>query len=914
MFEKDQFVEYVGAASGSSYASGLSNIERLYGVDIDGEYEKDSCNELLSRLDELKRETGITQAELSNRQNRYSNLKKYIEFRNGGKVRIVDQYRQCFKDVPVGTKLSRQEIIDRIHSAFGTNDSSIIPSDYCYNMTNKGKPDGSPNFFLNVGTGLYEYVGESYVSIGVAEVIEAYKADFACIDEDERYKWQAIKWYKDHWNIDAQDFAAMFTSAFSKASNLLASNMYYPYKMICQFSEMHPEEVRKMFKALYDEEKPLASRYTAFRSRCDDLLTEYRNSSEEHAKANNHYQDLHAISVYLSFEYPEIYFIYKFKIYKGFRELIEFAEEKGKNKSEVWKLENYNRMCRSVLDVVKSDAELMKRSSDRLGDDCYQDEAHHLLTMDIVYFGGSRMAIKNKPTAEQEETENMEQDDRIQENGDVAITDVPKNTILYGPPGTGKTYHTVIYAVAIIENKALATVESERYEDVVKRYNDYKASGLVEFTTFHQSYGYEEFIEGIKPVMSSDSDGQQDIEYEISSGLFKSFCERAGQPTLKQEKQDIGINASPTIWKVSLEGTGNNATRTECLANGHIRIGYDGYGENITSETDFGADGGKKVLDAFIYKMQIGDIVLSCFSSTTIDAIGVVVGDYEWHAEYEHYKRLRKVNWLVKGIREDITEANGSAMTLSSVYRLKLSLSDVMSIVSKYAPDADEVQANGRNYVFIIDEINRGNISKIFGELITLIEPTKRIGQIEGTSVKLPYSKKLFGVPDNVYLIGTMNTADRSIATIDTALRRRFQFREMQPDPDVLEGVFVEDISIKELLQRMNLKISALYDREHTIGHAYFTALKNNPTIEALASVFENNIIPLLQEYFYEDYEKMRLVLGDNNKPERSEQFITKDSTEFSELFGNTDFDMDDTFRYEINPSAFDNIEAYRYI
>lgn len=350
------------------------------------------------------------------------------------------------------------------------------------------------------------------------------------------------------------------------------------------------------------------------------------------------------------------------------------------------------------------------------------------------------------------------------------------------------------------------------------------------------------------------------------------------------------------------------------MANGHIRIGYDGYGENITSETDFGADGGKKVLDAFIYKMQIGDIVLSCFSSTTIDAIGVVVGDYEWHDEYEHYKRLRKVNWLVKGIREDITEANGSAMTLSSVYRLKLSLSDVMSIVSKYAPDADEVQANSRNYVFIIDEINRGNISKIFGELITLVEPTKRIGQNEGTSVKLPYSKKLFGVPDNVYLIGTMNTADRSIATIDTALRRRFQFREMQPDPDVLEGVFVEDISIKELLQRMNLKISALYDREHTIGHAYFTALKNNPTIEALASVFENNIIPLLQEYFYEDYEKIRLVLGDNNKPERSEQFITKDSTDFSELFGNTDFDMDDTFRHEINPSAFDNIEAYRYI
>ncbi len=493
-------------------------------------------------------------------------------------------------------------------------------------------------------------------------------------------------------------------------------------------------------------------------------------------------------------------------------------------------------------------------------------------------------------------------------------TDVALNTILYGPPGTGKTYNTVIYAVAIIENRTIDSVRAESYSDVVKRYNDYKADGLVEFTTFHQSYGYEEFIEGIKPVMSSDSDEQKDIEYDISSGLFKSFCEKASRPILKNKEQDIGINASPTIWKVSLEGTGSNPTRTECLSNGHIRIGYDGYGENITSETDFGTYGGKNVLDAFIYKMKIGDIVLSCFSSTTIDAIGVVTGDYEWHDEYERYKRLRKVNWLVKNICEDIVEANGSTMTLSSVYRLKISLSDVMAIVSKNSAEADEVEANCKNYVFIIDEINRGNISKIFGELITLIEPTKRIGQTEGASVKLPYSKKPFGVPDNVYLIGTMNTADRSISTIDTALRRRFQFKEMQPDPDILKGIFVEDISIKELLKRMNLKICALYDREHTIGHAYFTCLKRNPTIEALASIFENSIIPLLQEYFFEDYEKIRLVLGDNKKSDRSEQFITKDETNYFELFGNTDFDTDDTFRYELNPSALKNIEAYRYI
>lgn len=752
-------------------------------------------------------------------------------------------------------------------------------------------------------------------NVSISEIIAAYKADFTRIDKDEIYKWQAIKWYKEHWNINAPDFASMFASAFSKAGNLLTAHMYYPYGVLCEFAEMNPEAVKAMFQDLHNEKKPLSERYLNFRSRCDTLLTEYRISSENHAKANNHYQDLHTISVYLSFEYPETYFIYKFKVYKRFRELIGFSAENGKNKSEVWKLENYNQMCQAVLDVVNGDTELLKLNRNRLGSDCYQDEAHHLLTMDIIYFGATHMHTQNSPKSSTTEIfENTDLSDTKLATDKKAVTDVPKNTILYGPPGTGKTYHTVIYAVAIIENKPLLEIEREPYEAVARRYHDYKANGLIEFTTFHQSYSYEEFIEGIKPVMNADSDDQKDISYELSSGLFKRFCERASQPILKKETQDIGLNASPTIWKVSLESTGNNATRTECLEHGHIRIAYDGYGENITSETDFSSAGGKKVLDAFIYKMQVGDIVLSCFSATTIDAIGVITGDYEWHDEYAHYKRLRKVNWLVKGIREDITEANGSTMTLSSVYRLKISLSDVMAIIGKYDLKGDEVQENNKNYVFIMDEINRGNISKIFGELITLIEPTKRIGQPEEISAKLPYSQKLFGVPNNVYLIGTMNTADRSIATIDTALRRRFHFKEMPPDPAVLEGIFVEDFSIQELLLRMNLKISALYDREHTIGHAYFTKLREDPSLELLASIFQDNILPLLQEYFYEDYEKIRLVLGDNNKQNEAEQFVTAKTIDYTALFGPTEFGMDDAVHYEINPAAFYNIESYHSI
>ena len=491
-------------------------------------------------------------------------------------------------------------------------------------------------------------------------------------------------------------------------------------------------------------------------------------------------------------------------------------------------------------------------------------------------------------------------------------TDIAKNTILYGPPGTGKTYNTVMYAVAIIENKKLEEIKKENYTEVIDRYNKYKEDGLIEFTTFHQSYGYEEFIEGIKPVIHSDEEDETDIQYEVVPGLFKKFCDIAGKPILRKEKCDIGINESPTIWKISLEGSGENSTRTECMKNEHIRIGYDEYGREITNL--FKGAAGRHILNYFINDMSIGDIVMSCYDCNTIDAIGVVTGEYEWHDEYPEYKRLRKVNWIVNGIEENIIKINnGIKLSSPTLYKLKINLYDVMDIIKKYSNDVIELEEK-KNHVFIIDEINRGNISKIFGELITLIEPTKRIGQTEGQKVRLPYSQKLFGVPNNVYLIGTMNTADRSIATIDTALRRRFNFKEMLPDEEVLDGIYVEDVSIKDIFIKMNKRITVLFDREHTLGHAYFLPLKDAPTIETLANIFENSIIPLLQEYFYEDYEKIRMVLGDNQRDSEDKQFITIEENDYNDLFGYIDYDFDEMSTYKINSFALTNIEAYRSI
>ena len=501
---------------------------------------------------------------------------------------------------------------------------------------------------------------------------------------------------------------------------------------------------------------------------------------------------------------------------------------------------------------------------------------------------------------------------------DMNNTNIAKNTILYGPPGTGKTYNAVCYAVAIVENKPIEKVMTEAssengYAEVFNRYKEYKNQGLIAFSTFHQSYGYEEFIEGIKPVMDSDDDEQSDIKYSVTDGVFKEFCENATSVISVDKKTDIGLNNSPSVWKVSLWATGDNHVRTECLENGHIRIGWDYYGPDITSETDFSACGGRNVLNSFLYKMKVGDIVLSCYSSTTVDAVGIVTGDYEWSGDYEELNRVRKVNWLVKGINEDIFEMNNNTVfTLPTVYKTQISVADALSIVEKHSDIFNERGIEQKNRVFIIDEINRGNISKIFGELITLIEPSKRLGAKEETKAILPYSKSAFGVPDNVYILGTMNTADRSIAALDTALRRRFDFIEMMPDDNVLAGVDVDGIDISKMLKKINERIEVLFDREHTIGHAYFIDLKDDDSVDALADIFRNKVIPLLQEYFYEDYERIRLVLADNQVTDKNKQFIIADDVRINDLFGTNDIDiLEDSKHYSINSEAFKNKDAY---
>jgi hypothetical protein len=499
------------------------------------------------------------------------------------------------------------------------------------------------------------------------------------------------------------------------------------------------------------------------------------------------------------------------------------------------------------------------------------------------------------------------------------VLELSLNSILYGPPGTGKTYNTVLYAVAICDKTSLDSLDSLPYEELQKRYEDLKKEGRISFTTFHQSYGYEEFIEGIKPVISrQDDDSSSDIKYEHASGVFKKFCEKAKK--VKVKTSSLKIRENPMVWNVLLEGTGQTELKEKCFKNDCIKIGWTNADKIVTEQSANLNDIERRILLNFQDEMQEGDIVFIQRRNTSIDAIGIIIGPCEYIESDKKYPRTRSVQWIATGINEDVYALNkNTKLDRKSVYPLRnMDIKEVISLIEKYTLSNEiSVEENVEPHIFIIDEINRGNISKIFGELITLIEPTKRIGESEAVTAILPYSGVEFGVPNNVYILGTMNTADRSIALMDTALRRRFKFIEMMPDSSILTklGIMeVEGINIVAMLKAINERIEYLFDREHTIGHAYFTPLEKNPSLKNLAGIFLNAIIPLLQEYFYEDYSKIQLVLGDNAKMDNAHKFILDTEIKVKNVFkGNPDIDLPEK-KYTIQTDAFYQAESYKQI
>ena len=476
----------------------------------------------------------------------------------------------------------------------------------------------------------------------------------------------------------------------------------------------------------------------------------------------------------------------------------------------------------------------------------------------------------------------------------ISLMNHPLNQILYGPPGTGKTYTTRRYALEIIDGED--RVETYKGKKLKERYEELRSQGRIVFTTFHQSLGYEEFVEGIKPRIQDDpssSDGAElnsehsaknQIQYEIQDGIFKTISDRASRNTIPIPDKDL-INQNPKVWKVSLGDQGQ--MKEVCFENGYIAIGWD-YGDLHKEEiykNYIDKDKQYPSINAFYSHMSIGDLFIvyqnKSKNQAGAAAVGVITGDYYYDNNKDAYKYTRKVKWLwiQKNKNEyiDVHAINGSrSLTRSTVHKTSISSNDLLRKVEERLTGNKSKSSAGEaaRYVLIIDEINRGNISKILGELITLIEDNKRAGNEEAMKVILPYSKKDFEVPNNLYIIGTMNTADRSIAFLDTALRRRFRFIEMMPNYKVLEDRLteIEGINISDMLRAINTRITELHDRDHQIGHSYFLRLSDSPNMKTLADIFEHEILPLLREYFYNDKDKIQQILGGNEK------FLEEDS------------------------------------
>ena len=466
---------------------------------------------------------------------------------------------------------------------------------------------------------------------------------------------------------------------------------------------------------------------------------------------------------------------------------------------------------------------------------------------------------------------------------------IPLNQILYGPPGTGKTYNTVLKAMSIIDNTEYKDVSEEQYSALKARFDELKQAGQIEFVTFHQSYSYEEFVEGIKPYIPEwGTTDNTEVRYIGENGIFKEICKNARQ--IKTDKTSHKIDFSKTrIFKMSLGANWENETEdiyNYCLTNNVVALGWGDdkdFSSCNTSEEFRKLDStwGAKAVEIFKNWMRVGDIILISNGNSNIKAIAQITGEYEYHNDREiRYCQFRNVNWLY----------NGDDIPVAKFYDKKLSQQAIYGFYNKDKEGKDDYNssintnvlneiitgninsAEEKPYILIIDEINRGDVSKIFGELITLIEEDKRIGNKHQMKITLPYSKESFGVPNNLYIIGTMNTADRSIALLDTALRRRFDFEEIMPRPELLSGKVVESINLQTLLTRINERITIKYDRDHQIGHSYLMGVN---TKEQLERAYKNRILPLLNEYFYNESKTVAEILNCSEDELKTGDFIS---------------------------------------
>ena len=446
------------------------------------------------------------------------------------------------------------------------------------------------------------------------------------------------------------------------------------------------------------------------------------------------------------------------------------------------------------------------------------------------------------------------------------------NTILYGPPGTGKTYGTLFEAVAICDGRAVAGALD--YDTLRARHAALREAGRIAFVTFHQSFSYEDFVEGLRP----ETEGGDGAGFRLvpRPGILRQMADLAAKGRSAATPAQAGELDQRRVFKMSL-GRAHNEDDAyifeDCIENGQVLLGWGGSvdwsparfnsSEGILQgwqAIEPGATGNNfnvKAIWSLRNDMRTGDVVVVSNGNSAFRAVGIIEGPYEFvnRAGEDEYHHRRRVRWTwVDPVGLPVSTLMDGQFSQQSIYRITKSKLKLDALAAYLAPPQT---VEHLPHVLVIDEVNRANVSKVFGELITLLEEDKRAGAPNAITVRLPYSGESFSLPSNLHIFGTINTADRSIALLDTALRRRFAFVEMSPRPDLLAEV--DGLNLSLLLTRLNERIEYLFDRDHLIGHAFFMGAETREHVDA---VMRRKVIPLLAEYFHEDWERIVAVLG----------------------------------------------------
>lgn len=784
-------------------------------------------------------------------------------------------------------------------------------------------------------------------------------------EPNETYKYLAVNTFQQNWDLEAEDFYQMFRASFSKVSNLLYQNSW---GFIEKSTQLFPNEVREMFRNLYDESVEISQRIKTFQTESEKILPKVRQSLN---RTNiNTQQDERTISVYLAFRFPEKYMLYKADYYKNFCEQLNIKSKKSG--------ERFLHLQELSEQIIKEN--LLNDEFINTYRKFYQKpdwDDKYLMIQNILYvvfrdFKETDLVNLLKDFNRKDLEEYYEFLDRIIEKFDLQQND---QRLVFN-------FRDKKFIVFTIGQRYIWRVRNSKSSELT-----FGAISTDVFTENHSNFdgnptAYWNGTNSISEIINHQIKVFDAIEKELNrtqisgySKYNKKDLEQMAfdidfrkeilsqldyQTTTEKPMESIESNKKTPLNQIlfGAPGTGKTYTlRNEYFSKYTISeksISPESYFEEIVSGLTWWQAialallemGTSKVNDILENRWVSKKAILS--ESKNVRA--TIWGNLQFHTIIESktvnytqrqtpyiFDKTKDKKWelLETDLKEQAPEIYDILDSVNNfkpnpnkeikhyvftTFHQSFSYEDFIEGIKPVMEEGKEAisyqiengifkdlclkaQSDPENrYAIFIDEINRGNVSAIFGELITLIEPDKRIGATNELKVKLPYSKREFGVPKNVDIIGTMNTADRSVEALDTALRRRFSFVEMQPNPNILLNSEYTDVNLKQLLETINQRIEVLVDKDHQIGHSYFIGIQN---LDDLKQIFKDKIIPLLEEYFYGDFGKIGLVLG------RSFIYQEENTAKFPKNFAYENDFLEDKKVYRFTPFDYWNESTF---